>query len=59
MEVNKDNGVIEKPYNVTSRDVGGLFYFTQPPRAVKGVIPDGDPDGQRGREEAGTIDIGD
>ena len=51
-KVNQDRaGVIEKPYNVTSRDVGGLFDFTQPPRTVEEVIPDGGANGQGGRGE--------
>ena len=35
---------IQKAYNVTSGGVGSLFDFTQPPRAVEGVIPDRGPD---------------
>ena len=58
-KVNQDRaGVIEKPYNVTSRDVGGLFDFTQPPRTVEEVIPDGGANGQGGRGEIDTINIG-
>ena len=46
-KVNQDRaGVIEKPYKVTSRDVEGLFDFTQPLRTVEEVIPGGGANGQ-------------
>ena len=57
-EVNSNRtGIIEKPYNETSRDVERLFDSTQP-RAVEGVIPNGGPNEQRGRGKTVTIDIG-
>lgn len=34
-----------------SGDAGGLFNFTQLPRAVQGMIPNGGPDAQRGEHE--------
>ena len=58
-KVNQDRaGVIEKPYNVTSRDVEGLFVFTQPLRTVEEVIPGGGANGQGGHGEIDTINIG-
>ena len=35
-----------------------MLNFPQPPRAVEGVIPDGGYDGQAGRGETGTINVG-
>ena len=43
---------------MTSGNIGGLFGFTQPLRAVEGLLPNGGPDGQSGGCKAGTINIG-
>ena len=33
--------VVEEPYDITSKVIGWLLDFTQPPGNVKGVVPDG------------------
>ena len=33
--------VVEEPYDITPKVIGWLLDFTQPPRTVKGVVPDG------------------
>ena len=33
--------VVEEPYDVASKDVGGLLDFTMPPETIKGLEPNG------------------
>ena len=33
--------VVEEPYDITSKAIGLLLDFTQPPGTIKGVVPDG------------------
>ena len=33
--------VVEEPYDITSKVIGWLLDFTQPPGTVKGVVSDG------------------
>ena len=39
--------VVEEPYDVASKDVGGLLDFTKPPGTIKGIVPNGGSDSQR------------
>ena len=39
--------VVEEPYDVASDDIGGLLDFSKPPRAIKGMVPNGGSDRQR------------
>ena len=39
--------IVEEPYDVASVDIGGLLDFPKPPRAIKGMVPNGSSDRQR------------
>ena len=39
--------VVKEPYDVAPVGIGGLLDFPKPPRAIKGVVPNGGPDRQR------------
>ena len=39
--------IVEEPYDIASLDIGGLLDFLKPPRAVKGMVPNGGSDRQR------------
>ena len=39
--------IVEEPYDVASVDIGGLLDFPKPPRAIKGMVPNGGSDRQR------------
>ena len=39
--------IVEEPYDVASVDIGGLLDFPKPPRAIKGMVSNGDSDRQR------------
>ena len=40
--------VVEEPYDVASEDVGELLDFAKPPGTIKGMVPNGGFDMQRG-----------
>ena len=39
--------IVEEPYDVASVDIGRLLDFPKPPRAIKGMVSNGDSDRQR------------
>ena len=39
--------IVEEPYDVASVDIGGLLDFPKPPKAIKGMVPNGGSDRQR------------
>ena len=47
--------VVEEPYDITSKVIGCLLDFTQPPGTVKGVVSDGGSNRWGSGQEAGTV----
>ena len=39
--------VVEEPYDVAAKNIGGLLDFAKPPRTIKRMVPNGGPDRQR------------
>ena len=49
--------IVKESNDVTSGGVRKLLNFAEPPETVKGVVPDGGSDRQRGGYEACPVDI--
>ena len=49
--------IVKEPYDVAPVGIGGLLDFPKPPRAIKGMVPNGGPDRQRSGEKAGAVDV--